>query len=84
MSEALRLADGLRNIAADTSMSESYCQILLDADDELRRLAAVEAQWDELLVALRRIAMASEATVCNQDWVVKTARAAIAKAEQEN
>jgi hypothetical protein len=36
--EALRLADALRNIAADTSLSDRYCEVLSEADDELRRL----------------------------------------------
>jgi hypothetical protein len=38
--EALRLADALRNIAADTSLSDRYCEVLSEADDELRRLLA--------------------------------------------
>lgn len=80
MSEALRLAN-------DLDRGWAYKTECAQAAAELRRLAGVEAQRDELLellVALRRIAMASEATVCNQEWVAKTARAAIAKAEQEN
>lgn len=45
------------------------------------RARVAERQRDALLEALRRIAMASEALVCNQEWVAKTARAAIAKVE---
>ena len=46
------------------------------------RIADLEAQRDALLEALRRIAMASEATVCNQEWIAKTARAAIKAVEE--
>jgi|688.fasta_scaffold1366801_2 hypothetical protein len=35
---ALRLAEALRNIAADTSLSDRYCEVMSEADDELRRL----------------------------------------------
>jgi hypothetical protein len=37
-STALRLADALRNIAADTSLSDRYCEVIFEVDDELRRL----------------------------------------------
>ena len=72
--EALRLADAL-------AVYLPKPHDMIDAAAELRRLSRVEQQRDELLEAMRRIAMASEATVCNQDWVAKTARAAIAKTE---
>jgi len=49
--EALRLADALRNIAADTSLSDRYCEVMSEADDELRRRHAVNA---ELLAVLKR------------------------------
>lgn len=39
------------------------------------------AQRDELLVALKRIEMAANATLCNAKWVAEHAKAAIAKVE---
>ena len=46
------------------------------------RARVAERQRDALLEAFRRIAMSSEALVCNQEWVAKTARAAIKAAEK--
>ncbi len=37
-STALRLAEALCNFAADTSLSDRYCEVMYEANDELRRL----------------------------------------------
>ena len=46
--------------------------------------ARLIAAAPDLLKALKRIAMAAEATVCNVEWIAHHARAAIAKAEGES
>jgi hypothetical protein len=75
---ALRLADALRNIAADTSLSDRYCEVIFEVDDELRRLHALNG---ELLEALKQIDK-EFAKHGRQHWpeAVK-ARAVIARAE---
>lgn len=95
--EALRLADALRNIAADASISDRYCEVIFKVDDELRRLHAVNA---ELLEALRNmVEMFKDVPTLEQNsfdeppepktqWdyeaylMIGAARAAIAKAEE--
>lgn len=52
--DALRLADALRNIAADTSLSDRYCEVMFEADDELRRLHAEVTRLRELLGRIRQ------------------------------
>ena len=71
--EALRLADALRNIAADTSLSDRYCEVMSEADDELRRLHALNG---ELLEALKYHQ--------EQTRPIERTRAAIAKAEGQS
>jgi hypothetical protein len=71
-STALRLADALRNIAADTSLSDRYCEVMSEADDELRRLHALNG---ELLEALKYHQ--------EQTRPIERTRAAIKKAEGE-
>jgi hypothetical protein len=96
--EPLRLAEALRNIAADTSLSDRYCEVMSEADDELRRLHAVNG---ELLEALKQAAeylhdksgcswLRSDfqnGCRCSEDCssiaIWKKARAAIARAEEK-
>ena len=80
--KALRLADELEDDLADYG-GQSLPRISQDiADNAAAELRRLHVQRDALLEALRRIAMASEATVCNQEWIAKTARAAIKAAEE--
>ena len=48
--------------------------------EQIGEIVELKEQRDELLEALKRIAMAAEAAVCNVEWIAHHARAAIAKA----
>ena len=48
--------------------------------EQIGEIVALKEQRDELLEALKRIAMAAEAAVCNVEWIAHHARDAIAKA----
>ena len=48
--------------------------------EQIGEIVALKEQRDELLAALKRIAMAAEAAVCNVEWIAHHARDAIAKA----
>lgn len=74
-SNALYLAGELEKII--TISLRRDLEPTLQAAYELRRLYYAN---NELLDALKRIAMAAEATACNVGWVAHHARAAIAKA----
>jgi flagellar biosynthesis/type III secretory pathway protein FliH len=76
-STALRLAEALRNIAADTSLSDRYCEVMSEADDELRRLHALNG---ELLEALK---LAQSIIGHPDDAHSKFIAAAIARAEKK-
>jgi hypothetical protein len=78
-STALRLADALRNIAADTSLSDRYCEVMSEADDELRRLHTLNG---ELLEALKAMLEVWEEDPAYGATHADKARAAIAKAEE--
>ena len=77
-SNALYLAGELEKII--TISLRRDLEPTLQAAYELRRLYYAN---NELLDALKRIAMAAEATACNVGWVAHHARAAIAKATGE-
>ena len=77
-SNALYLAGELEKII--TISLRRDLEPTLQAAYELRRLYYAN---NELLDALKRIAMAAEATACNVGWVANHARAAIAKATGE-
>jgi hypothetical protein len=77
-STALRLADALRNIAADTSLSDRYCEVMFEADDELRRLHALNGELLKTLKWLDRWLGAKPMTECSSRILE-----AIAKAEGE-
>ena len=81
--EALRLADALRD-SVETDGEWSQEQVVAAAA-ELRRLAKVEAQRDELLAALKLMLASHDATCPGEECQlsgVDLARAAIAKAEK--
>ena len=81
-STALRLADALRNIAADTSLSDRYCEVMSEADDELRRLSALNGELLEALKLLVSYTMACEGLLnASPAGQINIARSAIAKAE---
>jgi hypothetical protein len=50
--KALELADELESDTADELLCQAYCDHMIDAAAELRRLAAVEAELDELKAEL--------------------------------
>ena len=84
--EALRLADELDYVTYGIR-DVSTTRVMDKASDELRRLAAAEAQRDALLEALKKIA-AIENRMFGSDWeeideAREIARAAIAAAEGE-
>jgi hypothetical protein len=59
-STALRLAEALCNFAADTSLSDRYCEVMYEAADELRRLDKQE--------------LASNIWLEKTEWVQETAQ----------
>ena len=56
----------------------------LKADDAAAELRRLHAQNKALLETLKRIEMATGATVCNTEWVNSAARRAIEAAVEEN
>ena len=50
--------------------------------EQIGEIVALKEQRDALLEALRRIAMAAEAAVCNVEWIAHHARDAITKGEK--
>ena len=50
--KTIQLADALRSMLVDTSLSDRYCEVLSQADDELRRIVA---QRDRLLNVLKDV-----------------------------
>ena len=76
-SHALYLADALDAVNTNNADSLLVQMAARSAATEMRRLYYAN---NELLDALKRIAMAAEATACNVGWVAHHARAAIAKA----
>lgn len=86
-SKALRLADALDAVNTNNADSLLVQMAARSAAAELRRLyeenVQMREQRDELLEALKRIAMACRASARNVGWAAQHARSAIAKAEGE-
>ena len=81
--EALRLAKILEDhyFYSDTNEAAAELRRLhTENAEQIGEIVALKEQRDELLEALRRIAMAAEAAVCNVEWIAHHARDAIAKA----
>ena len=74
-------AAGLRRLHAENDDFRATCDHLTRENaEQIGEIVALKEQRDELLEALKRIAMAAEAAVCNVKWIAHHARDAIAKA----
>jgi hypothetical protein len=71
---ALELADYLDGLE---SIEDLYLRHAWAAAAELRRLAEIERQKENLIKAMQKIAVASGAAYTNQEWVKAHAYAAI-------
>ena len=80
--DELKAAAELRRLHAENADYGATIDYLTSENAEhIGEIVALKEQRDELLEALKRIAMAAEAAVYNVEWIAHHARAAIAKAE---
>ena len=75
------ISSELRRLHAENEDFRATCDHLTRENaEQIGEIVALKEQRDELLEALKRIAMAAEAAVCNVEWIAHHARDAIAKA----
>ena len=77
----LQAAAELRRLHAENDDFRAACDHLTRENaEQIGEIVMLKEQRDELLEAMKRIAMAAEAAVCNVEWIAHHARAAISKA----
>ena len=75
------ISSELRRLHAENEDFRATCDHLTRENaGQIGEIVALKERRDELLEALKRIAMAAEAAVCNVEWIAHHARDAIAKA----